>query len=85
MKTQKDIKKLQVMGDSKLEINWAQGKLEIQNVNLANIVRDIKLAFLSFEWLSFHHVLRELNVKVDDLSKEAFQLQRGPFEYYEYF
>jgi len=38
MKTQKDIKKLQVMGDSKLEINWAQGKLEIQNVNLENIL-----------------------------------------------
>jgi ribonuclease HI len=82
---QKDIKKLQVMGDSKLAIDWAQGKLEIQNVNLSNILRDIKLDFPSFEWISFHHVLRELNVKADELSKEALQLQRGAFGYYEYF
>jgi ribonuclease HI len=85
MTKQKDIKKLQVMGDSKLAIEWAQGKLEIQNVNLENILRDIKLAFPSFEWISFHHVLRELNVKADELSKEVLQLQRGAFGYYEYF
>jgi len=35
--------------------------------------------------LSFHHVLRELNVNVDELSKEVLQLQRGSFGYYEYF
>jgi hypothetical protein len=85
MTKKKEIKKLQVLGDSKLAINWAQGKLEIQNVNMENILRDIKLAFPSFEWLCFHHVLRELNVKVDDLSKEALYLQRGVFGYYEYF
>jgi hypothetical protein len=35
--------------------------------------------------LSFQHILRELNVKADELSKEALQLQRGAFGYYEYF
>jgi hypothetical protein len=29
--------------------------------------------------------MRELNAKADKLSKEALQLQRGAFGYYEYF
>jgi hypothetical protein len=32
------------------------------------------LDFQSFEWLSFHHVLRELNGKEDELSKEVLLL-----------
>jgi hypothetical protein len=30
----KDIRKLQVMGDSKLVIDWAKGKFSFQNINL---------------------------------------------------
>jgi ribonuclease HI len=82
---QKDIWKLQVLGDSKLVIEWAQGKISIQNNNLTSVMREIQLAFQSFEWLSFQHILRELNCKVDELSKEALQLQRGAFSFYEYF
>jgi hypothetical protein len=48
-------------------------------------MREIQLAFQSFECLSFHHILRELNNKADKLSKEALQLQRGSFDFYEYF
>ena len=55
--------KLQVMGDSKLVIDWAKGKISIQNINMANILRDIMIYFQSFEWLSFQHILREINVK----------------------
>ena len=73
------------MGDSKLVIDWAKGKFFIQNITLANILRDIRLSFQSFDWLSFQHILRELNVKADELSKEDLQLQRGTFGYYEYF
>jgi ribonuclease HI len=80
-----DNMKLQVMGYFKLVIDWAKGKMSIQNIILVNILRDIRLSFQSFEWLSFQHILRELNVKADDLSKEALQLQRGAFRYYEYF
>jgi len=59
----KDIGKLQFMGDSKLVIDWAKGKISIQNINMANILRDIMIYFQSFEWLSFQHILREINVK----------------------
>lgn len=48
-------------------------------------MRDIRLSFQSFDWLSFQHILRELYVKADKLSKEALQLQRGAFGYYKYF
>jgi hypothetical protein len=37
----KDIRKLQVLGDSKLVIDWAQGKISIQNTNLATVMREI--------------------------------------------
>lgn len=47
--------------------------------------RDMRLDFPCFEWICFHHVIRELNVKEDELYKEAFQLQRGEFVYYDYF
>lgn len=65
----KDIRKLQILGDSKLVIDWAQGKIDIQNTSLATVMREIRLTFQSFEWLSFHHILRELNLKADELSK----------------
>jgi ribonuclease HI len=67
----KDIQKLQVLGDSKLVIDWAQVKIVIQNTNLATFMREIQQAFQSFEWLTFHHILREINTKEDELSKEA--------------
>lgn len=81
----KDLRKLQVLGDSKLVIDWAQGKVNVQNTKLANVLREIKLAFQSFKWLSFHHVLRELNSKANELSEEALELQKRAFEFYEYF
>jgi len=47
-------------------------------------MRDIEINFKSFEWLSFHHILRELNTKADELSKEALLLPDGVFGYYEF-
>jgi ribonuclease HI len=82
----KDVRKLQVLGDSKLVIECqAQGKIGIQNTSLAPFMREIRLIFHSFKWLSFHHILRELNEKTYEFSKEALLLQRGSFRYYEYF
>jgi hypothetical protein len=37
------------MGDSKLMIDWAQGKVNIKNTTLSSVMREIKLAFQSIE------------------------------------
>jgi ribonuclease HI len=89
----KDVTKLRVMGDSKLVIDWEKGKNSTQDICLSPITRYIKLDFQSFKWLSFHHILqelntnhilRELNTKADELSKEALSLLVGAFGYYEF-
>jgi hypothetical protein len=59
-------------------------KSSAQDIILASLLRDIKLAYQSFEWLSFSHILRELKEKVDELSKDALSLPIGSFGYYEF-
>jgi hypothetical protein len=78
---EKNLTKLQVFGDSKMAIDWANGKSTIQNPNLASILQDIKLSFRAFERISFHHILRELNSKVDELSKKPWNCQMGPLDF----
>jgi ribonuclease HI len=80
----KVIKKLQVMGDSKMVIEWERKKANVHNIRLESLLQDIKLSFQSFEWLSFNHILCELNEKEDSLSKESLQLLVGAFGYYEF-
>ena len=46
----KDVKKLQIMGDSKLVIDWARKKATISDVRLEPLLRDIKHSMKSFEW-----------------------------------
>jgi ribonuclease HI len=81
---EKDLRKLQVMGDSKLVIKWAQGRVNIPNIHLSNILRDIRLTFQDFEWMSLHHIPRELNSKANELSKDALEIHSGTYVYYEY-
>jgi hypothetical protein len=72
------------MGDSKLVIDWENGKNSAQDIRLQNIMWDIKLTCRAFERLSFLHILRELNSKADELSKEALSLPTRAFRYYEF-
>lgn len=46
--TKKDIRHLQVYGNSKIVIDWEKGIASIQNQFLENIMRDIKLNFRAF-------------------------------------
>ena len=56
----------------------------MSDVRLAPLFNDIKLAYQSFKWLSFSHILRKLNGKVNELSKEALSLPPGAFGLYEF-
>jgi len=71
-------------GDSKLVIDWDMNKVNIQNIRLEPITREIRETFNSFCWLSFHHILRELNSKVDKLSNDVVLLNPGTFSLYEF-
>jgi len=62
---------VQVFDDSKPVIDWERDQNNIQNPRLASVLRDIKLIFRKFECISFQHILRELNTKEDEISKEA--------------
>jgi hypothetical protein len=56
----KDVKKLQVLGDSMLPIKWPKQMMEVQDIRLESLLKDIKLSFQSFEWFSFNHIPWEL-------------------------
>lgn len=56
----------------------------MENVGLGSLLRDLEFQLSSFEWLSFHHILRALNTPTDSLSKEALLLPKGAFGYYEF-
>jgi len=80
----KGVNKLQVMEDSKLVIDWARQKESLTDVRIGPLLKVIKSAFQSFKWISFCHILGELNVKVDELSKEALSLPVGVLGVYEF-
>jgi hypothetical protein len=60
----KGVPKLQIMGDSNIVIDWENKNIRVWDVRLEPFLRDISNTLLSFEWLSFNHIYRELNTKV---------------------
>jgi hypothetical protein len=70
-------KKLEVIGDSKLVIEWIHGTYRLQNLTLGPILDQILNAVLLFEEISFKHVYRQFNFEADKLSKEAISGPTG--------
>jgi hypothetical protein len=76
---------VQVLGDSRVAIDWENGLVQLQVVRLQPLLVQIH-SFLSYlEWSSFSHIYKELNTLVDELSKEALELEEGAFIFQEYF
>jgi len=74
---EKNIKRIHIFGDSFVIINWAK-KIQIFHImRLISILEEIHRMITFFVDISFNHVYRELNRKVDGLSKEAAQLVQG--------
>jgi ribonuclease HI len=55
--------RLQVLGDSKLVIDWANNKIRVDNLELGPIKRACGELERTFEWISFAHTNHEMNVK----------------------
>ena len=61
-------------------IDWANEKNTIRAPHLQDLLAEIQTLKLSFRWISFGHVYRELNMEVDALSKQALSYQPGLME-----
>jgi hypothetical protein len=53
-------------------------------MRLGPVLQDILVSSQNFEWISFIHIHRELNEKVDELSKESMSLLVGALGFYEF-
>lgn len=73
----KNVLRIQLYGDSKMVIDWANGKSQIKAPQLQYVLSEIKDVLTSFVSVSFTHIYRELNEEADILSKMALALQPG--------
>ena len=76
----KQIAKLNIHGDSKTMIEWAQERNNIRAPHLQNLLRAIQSMQPFFASLKFNHVYREFNTKADTLSKQDLAIQPGIIE-----
>jgi ribonuclease HI len=76
------ISDLLVQGDSKIVIEWLQGKGRLQVVSLECWKDRILEIIKHFRKISFTHVFREGNQEADSLSKQALKKDPGKIAYY---
>ena len=74
------MKRLQLLGDSKKVVDWANGRVQINAPHLQYMMAAIRDLVTSFKSVSFEHIYRELNMEADSLSKLALALQPGIIE-----
>lgn len=77
--------KVHIFGDSKIVVDWINGKSEIQVACLAARKAQVREFLAGLDWFSCKHIYRELNSEVDKLSKEALELQDGTFCFQEFY
>jgi len=73
---EKNIKQLQIFGDSMIIINWANKTHICHIMRPIPILEEIHRLIDFFDDISFKHIFRELKREVDGLSKEATQLSQ---------
>jgi ribonuclease HI len=72
---------LVVLGDSRIVIDWLNGKANLQVATLLSWKDRIREALRHFRTLSFPHIFREDNYVIDTLSKEALSMPFGQINY----
>ena len=65
---------MQLFEDSKMTIDWANGKIQINAPHLQHLLKAIREKITTFETISFNHIYRELNSEANKLSKMALAL-----------
>ena len=72
-------------GDSYVIINWSNDKATLTTLILDARCDNIEGLKACFHALDFHHVYREHNERVDNLSKEALPMASGLLSFTEYY
>jgi ribonuclease HI len=76
--------KIQACGDSRVIIDWLNGKANLQGCSIEGWKSRIQDLLKDFQATSFHHVYREFNKEADQLSKSALTDPEGKISYYQW-
>jgi len=76
-----NIEFLQILGDSRIIIEWLKNKGKLQSISLMAWKEKSRLLQPTFRKLSFNHIYHEHNKEVDHLSKVALQKNVGIISY----
>ena len=68
---ERGVRSIQIFGDSKIIINWANGFQQCHILRLMPLLDEVLLLKHHFDFISFTHVYRERNTTTDRLSKEG--------------
>ena len=71
----RNIKELQVYGDSLLVINQVTGKFKVNNVLLQELHQEVIKLTKNFDYIAFNHVYRDKNKRADQLSNMALDIE----------
>ena len=71
----RNIKELQVYGDSLLVINQVTGKFKVNNVLLQELHKEVIKLTKNFDYIAFNHVYRDKNKRADQLSNMALDIE----------
>jgi ribonuclease HI len=74
--------RIQVMGDSRVVIDWLLNKGRLQVCAVEGWKSRIKVLIKRFQSISFQHIYRSYNIEADILSKQAFDEPEGKISYY---
>jgi ribonuclease HI len=75
------IDQLQVLGDSKIVIDWLNFRGNLQVTSLVGWMDKILDLIKSFNTIRFDHIYREENEEADALSKKSLQVPEGKIHY----
>ena len=71
----RNIKQLQVYGDSLLVINQVTGQFKVNNILLKELHQEVIKLTKNFDYIAFNHVYRDKNKRADQLSNMALDIE----------
>jgi hypothetical protein len=68
---------MQILGDSKVIVDWFNHEAQLQGETLQGWIQKICMLAMDFSFLSLSHIYREYNSVVNKLPKESLLLHEG--------